>query len=420
MMKVFAVFVHDWRRLVKDFSVIAGLILMPLAFILPVGLSAPGGGGTDAQQREPLIVADYDGGEQARALITELAEHLRIEQQLAGELVSQYQLQDDALCAQAGPACDEAIGRLRVQDATRAALLIIPPGLQRNFEASRQQEVSLFYDPGGNLILIEQIKGIVQGAAIKTVLSKQVMFGKAEMVDLSAIGDAEVRKVVAEMVNQVTPAEQAAALSIKEVSPAGYTAQRKPNLLESVVPGYTVMFVFVFVAYMAGWGSEEKLNGLFRRLRSTPVRKAELLGGKLLFGVLVCLIQILILFAVGRVLGLAFAKDLPAFLLLSVVLAAVAAALGLLAAALNFPGSAITAPLIVGALLGGCFFSTDLLPAFLQPVSYLLPHRWAVTGYQDLLVRGHGLAQVLPEIGALAGFAVLFFALAVWRFDPLD
>ena len=40
--------------------------------------------------------------------------------------------------------------------------------------------------------------------------------------------------------------------------------------------------------------------------------------------------------------------------------------------------------------------------------------------YQDLLVRGQGLAQVLPEIGMLLLFAAIFFVVGVWRFDPLD
>jgi hypothetical protein len=43
-----------------------------------------------------------------------------------------------------------------------------------------------------------------------------------------------------------------------------------------------------------------------------------------------------------------------------------------------------------------------------------------MAAYQDLLVRGQGLAQVLPEIGVLLLFAAVFFGLGVWRFDPLD
>ena len=59
--------------------------------------------------------------------------------------------------------------------------------------------------------------------------------------------------------------------------------------------------------------------------------------------------------------------------------------------AIKFPGAAITAPLIIGALLGGCLFSPDFMPPWLRTISYFIPHTWAMTAYQDLLVRGQGL-----------------------------
>jgi hypothetical protein len=37
-------------------------------------------------------------------------------------------------------------------------------------------------------------------------------------------------------------------------------------------------------------------------------------------------------------------------------------------------------------------------------------------GLQDVLVRGYGLAGILPEAGALLGFAGVFFLIGVWRF----
>jgi ABC-2 type transport system permease protein len=44
------------------------------------------------------------------------------------------------------------------------------------------------------------------------------------------------------------------------------------------------------------------------------------------------------------------------------------------------------------------------------------PHAWALAAYQDVLVRGAGLVRVLPGIAALLGFALVFLAVAVWRF----
>lgn len=73
--------------------------------------------------------------------------------------------------------------------------------------------------------------------------------------------------------------------------------------------------------------------------------------------------------------------------------------------------------LIVGALLAGCAFPADWLPPFLRTINVVLPQTWAMQGYQDLITRGMGFADVLPEIGVLLGFAAVFFAIAVYKFD---
>ena len=90
--------------------------------------------------------------------------------------------------------------------------------------------------------------------------------------------------------------------------------------------------------------------------------------------------------------------------------------MGLAAAALRISSGALTPPLIIFALVGGCILPLDLI-SFLRPISIAVPHSWALNGYQDLMVRGQGLAQVLPEIGALVAFSLVFFVIAVWRFD---
>jgi hypothetical protein len=49
-------------------------------------------------------------------------------------------------------------------------------------------------------------------------------------------------------------------------------------------------------------------------------------------------------------------------------------------------------------------------------LSLLTPHGHAVRGFYSLLNYGEGVIDILPRIGAVAGFAVLFFLVAMWRF----
>jgi ABC-2 type transport system permease protein len=214
------------------------------------------------------------------------------------------------------------------------------------------------------------------------------------------------------------------AIHVDEVSPSSYKKEAKPQLLETTVPGYAVMFAFVIVIFINAMVREEKLNGLIRRLLSTPMSKVDFLGGKLLYGMLTNFLQLCVLFGLGLAMGasrgMEFKFNIPAFVLISVALSASATTMGLLFASTKLPHSLTFAPLFLGAILGGCFMSLDLLPAYLYPLSFLMPQRYGVIGYQDLLLRNASVLDLLPEAGILFLFAVVFMGIAIWRFDMTD
>jgi len=67
--------------------------------------------------------------------------------------------------------------------------------------------------------------------------------------------------------------------------------------------------------------------------------------------------------------------------------------------------------------LGGCIIPLFVLEPLLGPVPKVIPHYWANRALLDTMVRGLGLADVGVALAVLAGFALLFFAVGVWRFD---
>jgi len=422
-MRMFSIFLNDLRRLGKNFGVIAGLLLMPLALMGPMILNYQGGD-DEGLKGTPLIVANYDGGQVSLDFIKELSDSLLIEQNFSGDLLTQYNLQADARCAQPSAVCAEAVGRARLADQSRQAILIIPAGLGAAFDKNEQTPVTLLYDPGSDAIKLTQIEKVAQGLAIKVALTKQIEGAKSQFTDLSAIGSPEVQAEVNKITSQPVSDGNNRAIHVDEVYPVTYTEKKKPNLVETVIPEFAVMFIFLIVMFMTSWAREEQSNGLFRRLFSTPAGKSDLIGGKLLFGVSVCFVQMIILFALGvtfaSMRGLGVKLDIPAFLLISLTLAGSATALGLFFSATKLATSAAFAPMFLGAILGGVMIPTDFLPAFLRPLTFIFPQYYGMTGYQDLLVRGGGVAQVLPEAGILLLFTVIFTAAAIWLFDPRD
>ena len=422
-MRMLTIFVNELRRLRKDTFLIVALLVMPLALMGPALLSYSEGG-DEGLKATPLVVANYDTRQVSLDFIAELDKNLLIEQNFSGDILAQYNLQSDSRCTQPSPACDEAVGRARLADKTRQAILIIPEGLTAAFEAGEQTPVTLLYDPGADAILTTQIEKVCQGLAIKVALTKQIESAKGDFSNLSAIGSPEVQAEVERITTQPIAGNGKTAIHVDEVSPSSYEKEKGPGLLETSVPGYATMFAFVLIMFIYGWAREEKSNGVFRRLLSTPAGKADLIGGKLLFGVLINFAQLSILFGVGLAMGssrgMGFQFDIPAFILISLVLGACATTLGLVFAASKLPPSLGLAPMFVGAILGGCLLSVDLLPPYLAPFSYLVPQRYAMMAYQDMLMRNGDLLAVLPEAGILIVFSLVFFGIAVWRFDLLD
>ena len=71
---------------------------------------------------------------------------------------------------------------------------------------------------------------------------------------------------------------------------------------------------------------------------------------------------------------------------------------------------------MVMALLGGCWYPLEMFPQTVQNIVKILPTTWAMRGLLDLVLRGQGMAAILPEAGILLGFAAVFFGIGIWRF----
>lgn len=185
--------------------------------------------------------------------------------------------------------------------------------------------------------------------------------------------------------------------------------------------GMAIQFI-LFAAVELGVGILlERERGLWKRLRAAPLRRSWLLVGKWVSGTLLALLTLAACFGFGmavfqiRILG-----SVPGFLLLCAASALMASAFGLLLAALGRTpaatrGLSILAVLLM-VMLGGGWVPAFLFPAWMQKASLLLPTTWALTGLDGVTWRGVGLEGALPAVGALLGFALLFGAVALWRF----
>jgi ABC-2 type transport system permease protein len=404
----------------------ASLFLMPLAFILPICLAFPTNGYNLTEDRKPeLPVANFDvvdgmPGEHAQALLDSLAESYTLEQNITPANLALFGADVQAICATRGPVCDEAVARTLVEYDNRAAAAVIPAGFSAAIDAGQPVSVTLLYNPSRTPVDRQLVEGVLTGSTMRLSIENQLLNGLGQFGDLLDLAPEEIRTNIRTSNSEdgaQAAAELAPALAIVAVNPSTARITTQPNTLQQTIPGYTVMFVYFLIGTVVASVQLERNTGVLRRLLVTPMRKSALLAGKILSALVIGVLQVAAMFAVGAIffgLDLGSAPVALAVLTVAVVLSAVC--IGLAAAAYRIERG-ISIMLIVGALIAGCAFPADWLPPLLQTVNVVLPQTWAMQGYQDLITRGQGFVAVLPEIGVLLGFAAVFFAIAVRKFD---
>jgi ABC-2 type transport system permease protein len=165
---------------------------------------------------------------------------------------------------------------------------------------------------------------------------------------------------------------------------------------------------------------EEQLTGTLEALLSQPISTPELAAGVAGFPFLFAVARaFLYLLLAGALLGLSFAHCNWAGLVISFVVAGISFAglgIALAAAVLVFKrAEAVGALGIFGlALIGGAFFARTVLPAWLRPVSDIVPTQFAFTAVRHSLFGGHGW---LGPLLALAGVGAITIAVALTLFE---
>ena len=189
-----------------------------------------------------------------------------------------------------------------------------------------------------------------------------------------------------------------------------------------IVGGYAVMFLLFALSNSAAAFFDEKNSGVFQRLLSSPVSRAQLLWSRFLYGVLFGLVQLMALFFAGHLLyGVDVFGHLGNLLIVCASVAAACTGFGMmLAAVTNSPQAAsslATLLVITMSACGGAWFPVSLMPEFMQHLAKFTLVYWAIEGFGAVLWAGESLGQLLPILGILLGTTAAVMTIAVWRFN---
>lgn len=405
----------DLQILFKNRGLVLQLFLLPLVFIIIFSGALSGlGQGQAEDARIALPVVNLDGGPAAQALLDGL-------EQAGGVRLASY-----ATLAEAQALLDEGqIGRL----------LVIAADFSVSMSANQPTTIRLITHPQADAKQSEAARLVVEGVARDLTLQNQILASLQQMSDMAAGSPPDyqaafaLERTQAQARSQFERAKSEPLISLEQtVLTAGGQSQQTFDYSQAAVPGFTVLFVFLTAQATARSIYDEKKVGSFRRLLAAPLSKAALLAGKMLPNFITALVQMGVIFAFStlglRLLGLkpiALGPEPLAIVLVSLLIALCSSSLGLVIASLAHTERQINSLssllLWVMAIVGGSIVPLVFLELFLGPLPRIVPHYWANSALDDLIVRGLGLAGVTTELAALAGFSLLFFVIGLWRFD---
>jgi ABC-2 type transport system permease protein len=378
-----------WKDLIivlKDKGALAVYFLMPLLFASLLGIAFGGTGSDETTIEIAVLLVNQDNGSYGQML----ADGLKGAEVLVVEDLSDATLADQRVAAGDAPAA-----------------LVIPTDFSSKIDAGEPVQVTIIKDPTQQEAA-SIVAGITNQAMAEIGMLGELRYGihavMAEAPDYNQASP-ELRQAVEAQTlgviwTQVQQMRQNPVIAVKGEAVAGAEELQPWDPITYYIPSFAVAFAFFLIGQMAAT--------LF-------------IGGKMLAHMGVVFLQVIVLFTVGYALFKMPLGESPlALLLLTVALALASASLGMMLGALcRTSQQADRLGMVLGFVLlalGGGIMPLFRAEGFIGIVSRLTPSAWGIEGYMGLVSDNWTLAQTAPNILALLGCAVIFFAVAVWRF----
>lgn len=196
-----------------------------------------------------------------------------------------------------------------------------------------------------------------------------------------------------------------------------YNPERRSS--DFLIPGLMVVIIaIVTVQQTAVTLVRERDLGTQEQLEVSPMRRIELMVGKLLPWTLIAFLDVALITGLGRTLfdvplrGNFWALAVGAALF---VFASLGMGLLISAIAPTLDTANIIAMLVAflpSFLLSGFAFALDQIPVWLQWISYAFPARFMVTISRGVFLKGAGFTELWPEMAALVLYAVVMLVVS--------
>lgn len=424
-MKILVIARKEFKVVFRETGGLMFMFLMPIAFLLIFNLLLGGmyTGGGDRPFKVPIV--NQDRGTLGARIVEQMGTiaWIAVEEQSA-----------------AGEKYTEAAAIALVAEGKRNQALIIPPDFSERIGRDEKFALPLYVDPSVAIQYIGPVEGALTGVMFGVLmrerfdeeLPRRIEEGMAAMERETGIvippfvrekftGPAVARIFGEQLFSGFSFSDNSLPVSLARTQPPSIKRDEYPTMYQQNLSGYSVLAVFFIVTAIGASFFAERDNGTFRRILAAPVEKFSWLAGKLLPYIFINVLQVAVLVLLSIVLYKTdLGNDPLAFLVVTICLSTSAVGFGLFLVTLfNSPQrmEAVAVVLVLAtSSLSGAFVPRFVMGDFVQKASLAVPQSWGVLAYQDIMVRGKGLIDVLPYCGVILLFAAGFFAVALMRY----
>jgi len=285
-----------------------------------------------------------------------------------------------------------------IRDGEADVALLLPPGLSRDLARDRPVTFQVLAD-GTN--------------PLDGRFARQVALGAAEMLDTEVQG-ARLEALRSATGQDRTPPRLDLSLRVL------YNPALKSRVF--MVPGVAAMILLVVTTVVMSMNlARERELGTLEQVLVTPLRRWELLLGKVLPFIAVGALDVLLILTLG---SLIFGVPLRGSLWLLVlgtflyILSTVGIGIFLSVLARSQQQAFLLAfgVIMPGILLSGVITPVESMPSWLRPVAALNPIRYYVTLLRAVLLKGAGPADVWRELVTMGLFGAAILSAAMLRF----
>ncbi len=400
--------------LIRDIQGVMLLFLMPMILVVVVALLQHKTFQNLAETSISVVIVDQDNNDVGKALRDGIKEQ---------SIFKVTEFIGDSIALEKNARKQVAEGKFQIgiiipKGATKTikqrALLLVKqqiPSIKLDTTSNKTStEINLLFDP----VTKESFKLLIKSSFSEfSVKSEMSIIFKTYTKVLDALMNTHT-----ELNYPNTPA-----FTIKEDLVSEYNHGILPNSTQHNVPAWTLFGMFLICIPVAGNVIKERTDGCLARIKTIPVSYFEVMSGKILVYVFICVLQAIVILWMGMyvlpLMGLPVLqlKNISSFLLIAVTSAFAATGYGIVIGTLASTqvqastfGSVSS---VILAALGGVWVPVNIMGPTMRVISSISPLNWGVQGFYGIFLRNDNVIDVLPYASRLFVFFIICLMLSI-------